>query len=212
MCLSIWGRRRPFILNGTAVLIASILCLAWVDPITNIILVSSASSSSLASEQIDAKLLRNVVMIIAFFCMFVINAATQALQVGLRALITDYGSSRQQTEANTWAGRHVNFAAVLAFSMAYFDLPQHLGILQRSKFTSVSILTVLYLLLSVMTTCFCVSETPCGAQEDLNERQGLDIFIVRKTFSSLTRNIKLVFLVQFLAWFGWFPFLFYIVT
>lgn len=211
-CLSIWGRRRPFIVNGTALLIISILCLAWVDSIVHIILLGSVSSSSLASEQVDAKLFRNVVMIIALFCMFVINAAMQALQVGLRALITDYGSSGQQAEANTWAGRHVNFAAVLAFSMAYFDLPQHLGILERSKFASVSILTTIYLLLSVMTTCFCVSETPCGAQEDLNERQGLNLKMVRKTFSNLTEKIKLVFLVQFLAWFGWFPFLFYIVT
>lgn len=211
-CLSIWGRRRPFIVNGTALLIISILCLAWVDSIVHIILLGSVSSSSLASEQVDAKLFRNVVMVIALFCMFIINAATQALQVGLRALVTDYGSSGEQAEANTWAGRHINFAAVLAFALAYFDLPRHLGILGRSKFATVSILTAIYLLLSVMTTCFCVSETPCDVQEDLNDQQGLNLKIVRKTFCNLTRKIKLVFLIQFLAWFGWFPFLFYIVT
>ncbi|KAL3707263.1 hypothetical protein TMatcc_005240 [Talaromyces marneffei ATCC 18224] len=211
-CHSVWGRRRPFIVIGTTFLITSMLCLAWVDSIVHIILLRSWSPSSLDVEQLDAKLLQSVVMVVALLCMFIINAATQALQVGLRALITDYGTLTQQAEANTWAGRHVNFAAVLAFSAAYLDFPQHFGIQGKSKFASMGILTAIYLLLSVMTTCFCVSETPYGVQEDLDMRQGLNLKTLRNVFSNLTREIKLVFLVQFLAWFGWFPFLFYIVT
>jgi hypothetical protein len=211
-CHSVWGRRRPFIVIGTALVITSMLCLAWVDSMIRIILLGSLSPSSFELDQADAKLLQSVIMAVALLCMFIINAATQALQVGLRALITDYGTLVQQAEANAWAGRHINFAAVLAFSAAYFDLPQSLGILGRSKFASMSILTAIYLLLSVMTTCFCVSETPYGVQENFNVRQGLNLKIVRQVFSNLTRKIKLVFLVQFLAWFGWFPFLFYIVT
>lgn len=211
-CLSVWGRRRPFIVVGTALLITSMLCLAWVDWVVNIHVLGSPSSSPPGAEQSDAKLLQNAVMVIAFLCMLVINTATQALQVGLRALVADYGTLAQQAEANTWAGRHVNFAAVLAFFAAYISLPQYLGIQGRSKFTSVSILTAIYLFISVATTCFCVSETPYSAQEALNAQQGLDLSILRKVLSSLTRKIKLVFLIQFLAWFGWFPFLFYIVT
>ncbi|KAF4618422.1 hypothetical protein G7Y89_g14880 [Cudoniella acicularis] len=105
-----WGRRKPFILFGTIVLILSILTIAWADAIAHF-LTNSASNETY----------RTVLVLIILLSTFLLWIAAQAVQVGLRALISDGCTPAEQVKASAWAGCYGNFAATLGNLSAYIN-------------------------------------------------------------------------------------------
>ncbi|EED20599.1 hypothetical protein TSTA_038100 [Talaromyces stipitatus ATCC 10500] len=89
---------------GTLLLIASLISLAFLDRIISVPQLSSSHTIDLTLSTV--------------FLTFAIFISVQAVQVGLRALITDRGTPTEQAECNAWAGRHTNFASVLGTAPA----------------------------------------------------------------------------------------------
>ncbi|EED19146.1 sucrose transport protein, putative [Talaromyces stipitatus ATCC 10500] len=204
-CQSPWGRRRPFIVIGTGFLIISMLCLAWVDSITLGILLRSSNAAYETAY-------RTVLVILAMIFTFTTYVSIQAVQVGLRALVTDDSTPLQQAEANVWAGRHVNLAAALGYFAAYVNLPRYIRYFGKTTFAGTSVLTAVYLAITITITCFCDSDEPYIVEKGSASGHGETFRVMRDVFFGTSKQVRLILLVQFLAWFGWFPFLFYTVT
>lgn len=157
---------------------------------------------------------RAILVILTIMFTFVTYVALQAILVGLRALVTDDYMPLQQAKSNAWAGRHINLAAVLGYLADYVDFPR--SQFGNTTFAGTSVLTLFYLVAAITITCFCTPEKifkgPSPQISCESKSSKLASFQeLWSTFLRTSRQIKLICLVQFFAWFGWFPFLFYTV-
>ncbi|KAK7948431.1 uncharacterized protein PG986_009317 [Apiospora aurea] len=143
---------------------------------------------------------------------FVVFVSIQAVHVGLRALITDDCTPIQQSEANTWAGRHSSLGGALAFLTAYLDLWHGFGRLDKTVFSRASIPTALYLAITIAVTCSFTKERLARSQVQGRKRRPKNLKIMRSIFLGSSAQIRTIYLVQFLNWLGMFPFLYYTVT
>jgi hypothetical protein len=143
---------------------------------------------------------------------FTTYVSIQAVQVGLRAILTDSSTVSQQADANVWAGRHINFAAALGYLTAYINLPRSIRYFGKTNFAGISTLTAVYLAITITVTCFCHAEEPYIVKKSLPSAHEGTFRAIQDIYLGLSKQLRLILLVQFLAWFGWFPFLFYTVT
>ncbi|KAF2999122.1 hypothetical protein E8E14_003922 [Neopestalotiopsis sp. 37M] len=137
-CDSSWGRRRPFIIWGTAAMSLAMLSLAWADSITVALLPSTTAP----------EVTRTILVILSMFLTLAVFVAVQAVQVGLRALLTD------DSTANTWASRHITFSGFLAYFAAYLDpLKKGDSNTGSTVFARTSVFTTIYLTITILITC-----------------------------------------------------------
>ncbi|KAF7595711.1 hypothetical protein BBP40_005155 [Aspergillus hancockii] len=200
-----WGRRKPLIACGTVTLILALLSLAWVKSITRAFIPS----------EVPVEPQRLCLVIVTLFLMFAIWTAIQAVQVGLRALITDGCSQDEQAYANAWASRYSNSSAALANLLAYLDfLPNASSQEQASStFQNMSLLATLALAMTTIVSCVSVIETvPKSAVLLLDSKAGMSLRDIWKAFMGSPSQIRTICIVQLFSWTGWFPFLYYIVT
>lgn len=184
-------------------LILALLLLAWVESITRL-----SVSDTAPSEQHRACLL-----IATFLLTFAIWVGVQAVQVGMRALITDDCSPDEQARANAWAGRYSNFAAAAANLLAYMDFLPHAAGHSRTAFKDMALLASLALAVTVVVTCVSAKEKqPDTDTQTSTGRRGIALREIWTVFFGTPSQIRTVYLVQFFAWLGWFPFLYYTVT
>lgn len=179
----------------------SLLALAWVKSIGRVFI-----PASLSSEQ-----RRLCLVVITSLLIFTVWVAIQSVQVGLRTLITDGCSHDEQAHANAWASRYSNFAAVIANLLAYVDfLPRATS--GSHTFKDMTLLATLVLTLTVAISCVSVRENrPHTVTSSSASRGGVFLRDIWRIFFS-PNQIRTVCFVQFFAWLGWFPFLYYTVT
>lgn len=184
-------------------LILSLITLAWVESIIGISICSTESSARQ----------RLFLVIVTFLLAFTIWVAIQAVQVGLRALISDGCSQDEQARANAWAGRYGNFAAAAANLVAYMDfLPDAAGY-SRTAFKDMTLLASLALTITIIISCVSVREKQPDHETSMSiGRRGVALRDIWRVFFRSPNQIRTVCLVQFFAWMGWFPFLYYTVT
>lgn len=200
-----WGRRRPFIVGGTAALILSLLGQAWAPTFIRSVF------SILGLEQ-HSRLVSNTAATTVVLFVIAVNIAVQPVQGCLRALIVDSCPKDQQDAANAWAGRIISIANVLSYFCGYMDLPSWFPFLGNTQFSVLCTITSLLLATSVAITCWTIKEVPVAWSQG-NPRRENGIF--RKlgrlvmSFRRMPLEVQRVCIVQFFAWMGWFPFLFY---
>lgn len=196
-----WGRRKPFIIIGAIVLNLALLALAWVEVIIQI---SVPSAVSLEKR-------RACLVVLTSLLTFSVWASVQAVQIGLRTLITDACSHDEQSQANAWASRYSNFAAVIANFLAYVNfLPRATS--GSHTFKNMALLATLVLTMTVSVSCLGVrGKSHAVASLSIGRSRAVWRDIWRVFFGS-PNQIRTVCLVQFFAWMGWFPFLYYTVT
>ena len=203
-----WGRRKPFIITGTLILVISILSLAWAKSLSRLLVFASATPATH----------RACLVTITMFSTLSMWVAVQPVQIGLRTLITDDCTKSEQAKANAWAGGYSNLAAAWANLAAYMDLLPHAGVPYRSDhtiFMDLSLLASLVLTITIAVSCVSVREkrlpsamsTPAGIASHAASLRAMWRLIFGKP-----SQIRTVYLVQFFAWLGWFPFLYYAVT
>jgi solute carrier family 45, member 1/2/4 len=191
------GRRQPFILLGTLAIVTSLVGLAFVPVALSNIGLSSAAQS------------------LAVLFMVALNMAIQPLQGGLRAQLSDACSRSQQPAATAFAGIVVSASNVASYLMALVDLPQVLSLGGNSQFSILCVMTSVALALTVALTCLGVRE---GRDYTVQRNQGVSAgagakpLYIATSLRRLPRQVRQVYKVQFLAWMGWFPFLFYMAT
>jgi Na+/melibiose symporter-like transporter len=200
-----WGRRKPLILSGTIVLTIALLSLAWVKTVTHALI-----PSAIPSER-----LRLCIVIITLFLMFTIWTAIQAVQVGMRALITDGCSQDEQAYANAWASRYSNFSTAMANLLAYLDFLPHAASHDHASsiFQNMSLLAILLLAMTTTISCISVTEiVPKSVILSPDPHAGKSLRDMWNFFLGNPSQTRTICIVQAFSWLGWFPFLYYIVT
>lgn len=204
------GRRRPFVLTGTAILILSMLSLAWAKDITTYL--SGLRTSGSHTDQQPQDSLYWDLAIFATVCIWAANLAIQPIQVGLRALVIDLVATDQQGQANAWIARLTMLGNVIGYFINSLDLTNY------PPFSGLSQFQVLCILVSI-NLCVCISVTCLYAQEKRTEVVGIPSdqrpSLIGHTLSLFTNLKRLPFIIrkvcfaQFFCWMAWFPFLYY---
>jgi solute carrier family 45 protein 1/2/4 len=204
-CSHPWGKRRPFILTGTLILVCAMLLTAWAEEITTI-LSGISRSGNVLDDQHRGDLFWDL-LIFVNVCILAANLAIQPVQMGLRALIVDLIPTHQQGQAHAWIARLNLAGSIVGYGMGSVDLTKAFGFLGQSHFQTLCSLVCITLALCISITCYFVQET--------RPKQLLDFAHQPNYFSSSFRCLKKldvtrsVCLAQFFCWLAWFPFLYY---
>ncbi|KAJ8068212.1 hypothetical protein OCU04_003781 [Sclerotinia nivalis] len=143
-----------------------------------------------------------------------LNIAIQPVQGGLRAIIVDCVPPKQQVRACAYASSAAGIGSILGYTAGYISLPKYLPWLGDTQLKGLCLIASVALGSTVAITCFTANEKRFV---DLNagfKKQSL-AGTFRQIFGSMKtcpREIRKICMVQFFAWIGWFPFLFYITS
>lgn len=209
-----WGRRRPFIAGGGLGVILSLLVMAWAPSLS--ILNTNVANGDLGATLFESHPTR-LGITLTVLSVFSLQAAIQPTQIGLRALIVDMCSAHQQNAASAWAARMIGVGNVLGQMAGSSDLTGLLpSTMSIDQFQIMCTITSIALLATLSATCLLVKEeVPRAAisKKRSGTRQrhtiGQEILV---TVQCLPSSIVNVWQVQFFAWMGWFPFLYYCAT
>jgi solute carrier family 45 protein 1/2/4 len=161
----------------------------------------------------DAAIL--VTKIVAATLILGLNVAVQPLQMGIRALIVDACPPHQQVQAVAYASCITGVGSILGYSSGFMKLPLLLPFFGNTQFKCLSAIASLALGSTVAVTLITIKEKKV-VFEGTGTNTGVGIVgvfkQVLKSAKLMSGDMKRVCKVQFFAWMGWFPFLFYITT
>ncbi|KAF7865923.1 hypothetical protein EAF04_006087 [Stromatinia cepivora] len=206
-CQHYLGRRRPFIIIGTIATIICILALPWTtDLITYLFTLFGGSPFS-----------RGAMICKGFMSaawIWALNIAIQPVQGGLRAIIVDCVPPKQQVRACAYASSAAGIGSILGYTAGYVSLPKYLPWLGDTQLKGLCLVASVALGSTVAITCFTAKEKRFVDLDAGFKKQSL-AGTFRQIFGSMKtcpREIRKICMVQFFAWIGWFPFLFYITS
>ena len=196
------GRRRPFILGGAVGVVISMLCLAWIEEL--VYGISRAPDYRTSGTQ-------HLVISIAIFLIYILNISIQPLQAGLRTLIVENCPTHQQAQASAWAGAMTGVGNIVGYLSGFTALPDLLASKTLTQFQCLCVIASASLLIATAMSCSVVERNVPPERVELN---GLVAFLgdLFRTYRSMPMKIRNVCHIQFCAWMGWFPFLFYSTT
>ncbi|KAJ2398224.1 hypothetical protein GGI05_000215 [Coemansia sp. RSA 2603] len=190
-CTSKLGRRRPFIIGST---IAVVLCMGVIG-----------WTREIAGDR------PNLVIWLAVIAFYLLDFAINSIQASLRALIVDVLPTSRQDNGTAWASRMIGLGNVAGYLMGFLDLVRLLPFLGSSQIQVLTTLASFALGSTVAITCYFTHEKPISrptaGSHSPSDLKALGA--VFTSFGSLPVVIKRICLIQFFAWIGWFPFLFY---
>ena len=200
-----WGRRRPYIVFGAVGVTFSILLLAWAGGLGHL------TATVLSNTKVEET---STIFTAAYavFSICTLSLALQPLQVALRAIMLDQCPAEQQLHAQSWATRLSGIGQILgsAAGLLYFPSTDSTG--QIATFRIISMVAILAVNISVALTCLGVEEHPVRPKLQTKTDRLWFFCVVRnlaRTFTMTSQPIRRIFLIQLLAWMGWFGFLFY---
>ncbi|KAH8724737.1 major facilitator superfamily domain-containing protein [Phaeosphaeriaceae sp. PMI808] len=207
-CRLRWGKRRPFIVGGAAATIVSLMVLAWAKEIVGGFLgVFGANPESTG--------VKTSIMLFAVLFVYVLDFAINIIQAGVRAYIVDVAPTHQQESANAWLMRSAGIGNIAGYLAGYIKLKDSLSWLGDSQFKILCAIASFIMALTVgVSVTTCQERDPTWDPAPEEQEDGVLAFFrgLYRSVSKLPAQIKRVCEVQFLAWIGWFPFLFYITT
>ena len=118
-------------------------------------------------------------------------------------------------QANAYASCIIGVGTVLGYASGFVSLPDVLPWLGNTQFKGLCVVASVALGSTVAVTCFEVEEKPVAAnEENVKNRPGIFTIFgqILSTARTMPGNITRICMVQFFAWLGWFPFLFYVTT
>jgi solute carrier family 45 protein 1/2/4 len=156
-----------------------------------------------------------VAQILATAWIWALNISVQPVQAGIRALIIDSVPVSQQVQAAAYASCVVAVGSILGYSSGFLVLPVVAPWLGNTQFKGLSVIASLALGSTAAITCLTIKEEVVGSgrkhSKGKNTLFGTFVELL-VSVKSMPQKIMRVFMVQFFAWLGWFPFLFYITT
>ncbi|EUC31994.1 hypothetical protein COCVIDRAFT_18428 [Bipolaris victoriae FI3] len=207
-CRLRWGKRRPFIVGGAAATILSLMVLAWAKEIMGGFL-------GIFGADPESTFVKTSIMLFAVFFVYVLDFAINVIQAGVRAYIVDVAPTHQQESANAWLMRSAGIGNILGYLAGYINLPDYLPWLGNTQFKVLCAIASFVMALTVGVSCSaCAERDPQFDTAPANQQDGVIAFFkgLARSVRKLPPQIKKVCMVQFFAWIGWFPFLFYITT
>ncbi|ORZ30477.1 major facilitator superfamily domain-containing protein [Catenaria anguillulae PL171] len=204
------GRRRPFLMLGTA---ASLLAMGLVA-------LSRPIGGSTATH------ITNWTILVAVVGFYLLDFAVNTVQAASRALIVDVMHPKDQAVANAVAGAMVCLGNVIGYAAGLVDWPRVVGIpaTPAAQFQLVCSVASVALVCAVAVTVVCTPEMP--NKKTALHHQGAEsgdakgwvhvlvgpLVTVAKAIPNMPQVAVNVCLIQILCWLGWFPFLFYSTT
>lgn len=204
-CRLRWGKRRPFMIGGTVATIAGLLFLAWAREIIGGILGIFG-----ADRQSDG--VKVVTIVAAVIGIYVLDIAINTVQAAIRALIVDCAPAHQQEEANSMASRVTGVGNILGYLAGYVDLPVYFWFLGNNQFKILCAIASIGLAASIaLSTTFIPERDPRldGSPKKRTPNIFAFFFNIFRSIKRMPPQTKRVCQVQFCAWVGFFPLLFY---
>ncbi|KAK5133164.1 hypothetical protein LTR08_008100 [Meristemomyces frigidus] len=207
-CRSRYGKRRPFMVGGALATIVSLIALAWTREIIAVI-------GSIFGATKESQGVITVSIVFAVLMIYVLDFSINVIQAGIRAFIVDNAPAHQQDSANAWASRMSGVGNIIGYMFGYVDLPRYLGFFGNTQFKVLCIIASLAMTITLAVSCYAIQERDPRLEGEPGEEKGGVIAFFRGLYHSMQKlppQIQKVCMVQFFAWIGWFPFLFYITT
>ncbi|OTB06821.1 hypothetical protein M426DRAFT_72040 [Hypoxylon sp. CI-4A] len=204
-CRISWGKRKPFMLGGAVATSLAYMFLAWIREIIGGIF-------SLFGVDPESHGVKVTIIVIAVIWIYVLDVAVNTVQASIRAFIVDCASSHQQEAANSMASRLVGMGNIIGYICGGIDLPKYLWFFGGSQFKDLCAIASIALCSTIALSTTVVKErNPQLDERPASDRPGIVSFFV-KIFASIKRlppQVSKVCIVQFAAWIGFFPMLFY---
>ncbi|PHH82968.1 hypothetical protein CDD83_3098 [Cordyceps sp. RAO-2017] len=205
-CRLRWGRRRPFLVGGALATVLSLLFLAWVREIVGGVV-------GLAGGDPGSPAVRTAVVAAAVVGIYLLDIAVNTVQAACRAFIVDAAPAHQQELANSMASRFTGVGNILGYLAGYADLPAHLWFLGDTQFKILCAIASVALAATVALSVASIPERDprTGGGGRARKAPGFASFFLHIVASirRLPPQTKRVCQVQFCAWVGFFPLLFY---
>ncbi|KAI1769062.1 major facilitator superfamily domain-containing protein [Hypoxylon sp. FL1150] len=204
-CRISWGKRKPFMLGGAVATTLALMFLAWIREIIGGIL-------SLFGADPESHGVKVTIIVVAVIWIYVLDVAVNTVQASIRAFIVDCAPSHQQEAANSMASRLVGMGNIIGYIAGGIDLPKYVWWFGSSQFKDLCAIASIFLCSTIVLSTTVIRErNPQLDGRPANDRPGLVTFFV-KIFASIKRlppQVSKVCIVQFAAWIGFFPMLFY---
>ncbi|KAI0199652.1 major facilitator superfamily domain-containing protein [Astrocystis sublimbata] len=204
-CRISWGRRKPFVLGGAVATSLAYMFLAWIKEIIGGFL-------GLFGADPQSEGVKTVIIIVAVIWIYVLDVAVNTVQASIRAFIVDCTPSHQQESANSMASRVVGLGNIIGYIAGGRNLPKYLWFFGATQFKDLCAIASIALCSTVLFSTTVIPErNPQLHGRPAEDRLGLVSFFV-KIFAAIKRlppQIRQVCIVQFFAWVGFFPMLFY---
>ncbi|KAG0054417.1 hypothetical protein BGZ83_011317 [Gryganskiella cystojenkinii] len=209
------GRRRPFILIGAALTIVSMYMVAYAKELALVVVGQQQShhTHNFTDEETASAVKGWTIgfAVVGFYCLdFSINA----VQACCRSLIMDIPPTDQQEVGNAWSGWMNNLGSVFGFFTGNLDLVKYASPWLGN--TQIKILANIAMISFVTTlgiTCTSVKEIQYRRTEEDKKRSiWSTIGNIWRALRKLPGELQRICNIQFFAWMGWFPFLFYSTT
>ncbi|KAL8988697.1 MAG: hypothetical protein Q9177_002273 [Variospora cf. flavescens] len=197
-----YGRRRPFMIVGAIVVSMGLFILGWTTEIVSFFIAES-------------ELRRVLTITLAVLSIYLVDFAINAIQSTSRSLIVDTLPIPKQQKGSAWATRMIAIGHLAGYAVSTIDLLKVFGkTLGDSQFKQCCLIAAAALCTSVGITSWAVGERVLVSSGDADAKSGVIKLVgkILKTTWHLPDRIRAICWVQFWAWIGWFPFLFYSTT
>ncbi|KAI1813888.1 MFS general substrate transporter [Poronia punctata] len=205
-CRVPWGRRKPFVVGGAIATSIAYMFLAWIREIVG-------GFSGLFGADPESDGVKTVIIVTAVIWIYVLDVAVNTVQASIRAFIVDCAPPHQQVEAaNSMASRVVGLGNIVGYIAGGINLPKYFWFFGSTQFKDLCAIASITLCATVLFSTTVVRErNPQLDGRRPGDSIGLITFFV-KIFAAIKRlppQIAKVCVVQFFAWVGFFPMLFY---
>ncbi|EIW74070.1 MFS general substrate transporter [Coniophora puteana RWD-64-598 SS2] len=197
---SSFGRRRPFIVCATLICSFALLLLGFTRHV-------AALFTSWRSHSNDV-----LTIWLAVFAIYCIDFSINAVQAVDRALLVDTLPTSDQPGGNAWAARMLAVGSVAGFYIGNIDLTRIFPILGDEELEVLTALAAILLLATQAITCFCTKERVLVSSPSKRKNFFAELKEIWETIFTLPQTIKSICVIQFCAWCGWFPYMFYTTT
>ncbi|KAL1302556.1 hypothetical protein AAFC00_002938 [Neodothiora populina] len=195
-----WGRRRPIMIAGTVLVSLCLFVLGWTPEIVGLFVS-------------DEALRRKATIVLAVFSIYALDFAINAVQASCRSLVVDSLPASKQQLGSAWASRMASIGHLIGYGIGAVNLSAIFGTtLGSTQFKQLCVIAALALIAAVGVTSWAVHERVLVHNGEDNEQpNGLvsTLSQIYQTTRNLPARIQAICWVQFWAWIGWFPFLFY---
>ncbi|KAI8594668.1 sugar transporter [Dissophora ornata] len=201
------GRRRPFILIGAVLTAISMYTVAYARELAMAIVTQGREEDKDAYES----MVKGWTIGFAVVGFYSLDFSINAVQASCRSLIMDIPETSQQEECNAWSGWMNNLGSVVGFFAGNLDLVKFFSPwLGDSQIKILANLAMVCFVVALAITCLSVKEVQyVPTEEDKKRSAWSTLGNIWKVFRKLPAEIQRICNVQFFAWMGWFPFLFY---
>lgn len=207
-CRISWGKRKPFIIGGAGATIVSLLMLAWTREIVGGFL------GLFGAERIS-QFVKTAIIVFAVIWVYVLDFAINTVQAAIRAFMVDGAPTHQQEATNAMASRMLGTFNIISYGLGYLDLPKYVWFLGNTQFKVLCVIASVALGITVLVSCGLIKERDPNIDGPPPKDRGGVLSFFKSVFNSIKRlppQTRKVCEVQFFAWIGWFPFLFYVST